>query len=283
MPWLINTGYILKICPAAGTVKSVNRRESERQLAVLKALGDETRYAMYEELARSTAALSASDLAERLGIHANTVRLHLERLREVGLVDVEAVHRGTVGRPQHLYFLSAGAPGLGFDPPAHALLAGLLAALAEQVGADAAEAAETGRVWGARRRSTHPVTQLPHCARGRARQARVRARAGVRRRRRRHGIARIEFLHCPFRELAEAYPELVCNLHRGLCEGVVDAVGGGTVEEFATLYDPEPCHVTVGVGYPEFAVHLRPRSEVRCSPSRTPAPCSPSPTRLPTR
>ena len=38
------------------------------------------------------------------------------------------------------------------------------------------------------------------------------------------GAARIEFLHCPFRELAEAYPELVCNLHRGLCEGVVDQV-----------------------------------------------------------
>ena len=135
--------------PGGGYRQAVNRRESERQLAVLKALGDETRYAMYEELAHSTAALSASDLAERLGIHANTVRLHLERLREVGLVDVEAVHRGTVGRPQHLYFLSAGAPGLGFDPPAHALLAGLLAALAERVGADAAEAAETGRVWGA--------------------------------------------------------------------------------------------------------------------------------------
>ena len=56
---------------------------------------------------------------------------------------------------------------------------------------------------------------------------------------------RIEFLHCPFRELAEAYPELVCNLHRGLCEGVVERVGAGSVDEFATLYDPEPCHVTV--------------------------------------
>jgi len=56
------------------------------------------------------------------------------------------------------------------------------------------------------------------------------------------------FTRCPFRELAEAYPELVCNLHRGLCEGVVDAVGGGTVDEFATLYDAEPCHVTVGLG-----------------------------------
>src|SRR5438067_233412 len=99
------------------------------QLTVLKALGDETRFAMYSELARSTTALAANDLAERLGLHANTVRLHLDRLRDAGLVDVEPVHRGTVGRPQHLYFLAAGAPAFGFDPPAHALLAGLMAAL----------------------------------------------------------------------------------------------------------------------------------------------------------
>jgi len=238
----------LKICPGPGTVKAVNRRESERQLAVLKALGDETRYAMYEELARSTAALSATELAERLGIHANTVRLHLERLREVGLVDVEAVHRGTVGRPQHLYFLSAGAPGLGFDPPAHALLAGLLAALAERNGADAAEAAATGRVWGndagRRTRSRSCVAALEAELGKLGFEPALESTGG-------EESTRIEFLHCPFRELAEAYPELVCNLHRGLCEGVVDAVGGGTVEDFATLYDPEPCHVTVGVGYPD--------------------------------
>ena len=235
----------MKICPPPGTVKAVNRRESERQLAVLKALGDETRYAMYEELAHSTAALSASDLVERLRIHANTVRLHLERLREVGLVDVEAVHRGTVGRPQHLYFLSAGAPALGFDPPAHALLAGLLAALAERVGADASEAAQTGRVWGAdagrRTRSRSCLSAL---------EAEL-SKLGFEPALESDGpgeSARIEFLHCPFRELAEAYPELVCNLHRGLCEGVVDAVGGGTVDDFGTLYDSEPCHVTVGLG-----------------------------------
>ena len=35
----------------------------------------------------------------------------------------------------------------------------------------------------------------------------------------------IAFAHCPFRELAEAYPELVCTLHRGLVEGFVEAVG----------------------------------------------------------
>src|SRR5262245_7792594 len=119
-------------------------------LAVLKALGDETRFSMYRELASSTHPLSATELADRLGIHANTVRLHLERLREAGLVDVEAVHRGTVGRPQHVYALAAGAPGLGFDPPSYTLLAGLLATLAERVGADADDAAAAGQGWGPR-------------------------------------------------------------------------------------------------------------------------------------
>jgi predicted ArsR family transcriptional regulator len=220
------------------------------QLTVLKALGDETRFAMYRELARSTTALSAQDLAERLSLHANTVRLHLERLREAGLVDVEPVRRGTVGRPQHLYFLAAGAPALGFDPPAHALLAGLLAALAERIGADSADAADTGRVWGAesgrRTHSTSCLTALESELTRLGFEPASETADG-----RHEGSTRIDFLHCPFRELAEAYPELVCNLHRGLCEGVVDAVGGGRVEEFATLYDHEPCHVVVGVGYPE--------------------------------
>ncbi len=222
-------------------------------LDLLKALGDETRYAMYRELATSTLALSAAELADRLGLHANTVRLHLERLREAGLVDVEAVHRGTVGRPQHLYFLAPGAPGLGFDPPAHALLAGLLAAMAERIGAEADDAAETGYAWGVeagrRTRSRSCVKALA----GELNRLGFEPAADDA-----DGVAdaetvRIDFLHCPFRELAEAYPELVCNLHRGLCEGVVDQVGGGTVDEFATLYEHEPCHVTVAVGYPDSA------------------------------
>jgi predicted ArsR family transcriptional regulator len=219
-------------------------------LAVLKALGDETRYAMYRELATATSPLSAHDLADRLGLHANTVRLHLDRLREVGLVDAEAVHRGTVGRPQHRYFLAAGAPGLGFDPPAHALLAGLLAALAERIGADVDDAADTGHAWGVeagrRTRSRSCLHALEAELRRLGFEPAVEPGDGTA-----EGAARLEFLHCPFRELAEAYPELVCNLHRGLCEGVVDQVGGGSVQEFATLYDPEPCHVTVAVGYSE--------------------------------
>jgi predicted ArsR family transcriptional regulator len=217
-------------------------------LSMLKTLGDETRYAMYHELATSTQPFTATELADRLGLHANTVRLHLERMRDAGLVDVEPVHRGTVGRPQHVYTLAPGAPGLTFDPPSHALLAGLLAALAERVGADATDAGTIGESWG-------------HDA-GRRQRSRscVKALAGELQRLGFDPAAEtsgndvtISFLHCPFRELAEAYPELVCNLHRGICAGVVDEVGGGTVAEFATLYDHDPCRVTVAVGYPDKA------------------------------
>ena len=218
-------------------------------LEVLKALGDETRYALYRELAGSTAPRSAGDLADALDLHANTVRLHLERLKDAGLVDVEVIHRGTVGRPQHRYSLAPGAPGLGFDPPAHVLLAGLLAALAETSGADATAARAAGRARGRRSAGrTSSRTCLTVLAQELDRLGFEPAvdpedpvgSTGV------GAGTRIEFLHCPFRELAEAYPELVCNLHRGICEGVAEA-GRGTVEQFSTLYEPDPCHVVVAV------------------------------------
>jgi predicted ArsR family transcriptional regulator len=215
------------------------------ELDVLKALGDETRYALYRELASSTGPRAVSELADALGLHPNTVRLHLERLREVGVVEVEAVHRGTVGRPQHLYSLAPGAPGLGFDPPAHALLAGLLAALAERVGADATTAAAIGRTWGADAATRDGERSCLH-ALG-AQLARLGFEPAAEDAPGPDGTTRIDFLHCPFRELAEAYPELVCNLHRGICEGVADHAGRGTVASFSALYDPDPCHMAVAV------------------------------------
>lgn len=223
---------------------------------VFKALGDDTRFAIYQELGRSPSPLSASDLAERLGLHPNTVRPHLDRMREAGLVEVEPVHRGTVGRPQLRYSLAPGAPGLGLDPPAHTLLAGLLAALAEQLGGDGLDAANLGRRWGTeaggRRQSGRGclaalVAELDRLGFDPV-QAELGSPDGETRR------VRVDFLHCPFRELAEAYPELVCSLHRGIVEGVIGrgvrtAQPAGMVEDFRTLIDRDPCNVTVSVGY----------------------------------
>ena len=221
-------------------------------LQVYKALADDTRYAIYTELAQSPSSRSATDLADRIGLHPNTVRPHLERMREAGLVEVEAAHRGTVGRPQLRYSLAPGAPGLGLDPPAHTLLAGLLGALAEARGANHVDATDLGRRWGeeavSRRRSgagclNALVAELD----------RLGFEPSLPGEDTTDGV-RVDFLHCPFRELAEAYPDLVCNLHRGIVEGVVEAAGAqhgerGMVESFATLADRDPCHVSVAVGY----------------------------------
>ncbi|HYH51891.1 MAG TPA: helix-turn-helix domain-containing protein [Acidimicrobiia bacterium] len=225
-------------------------------LPVFKALGDDTRFAIYQELAQSPAPCSAAELAERLALHPNTVRPHLDRMKEAGLVEVEPIHRGTVGRPQLRYSLAPGAPGLGLEPPAHTILAGLLAALCEQLGGDGVDAANLGRRWGTeasgRRQSGRGCLAALVAELDRLGFDPVEADlsgAGARR-------VRVDFLHCPFRELAEAYPELVCSLHRGIVEGVVGKGSragqpAGMVEDFRTLVDRDPCNVTVSVGYPD--------------------------------
>src|SRR5687768_11218167 len=117
---------------------------------IFKALGDNTRYAIYEELVRAATPLSTGEVASALGLHPNTIRPHLERMREAGLLTVQVDSKGSVGRPQHRYAVSSEAPSLGIEPPAYPLLAGLLAnvAAAESPGADrvASVGARHGRV-----------------------------------------------------------------------------------------------------------------------------------------
>src|SRR3546814_6670947 len=69
------------------------------RLELLKTLGDNTRYAIYLELARSPQPLATAEIAESLALHPNTVRPHPERMREVGLLAVVTDARTTSGRP----------------------------------------------------------------------------------------------------------------------------------------------------------------------------------------
>ena len=110
--------------------------DASSQLDLLKALGDNTRYAIYLELARSSRPLTTADIAESLGLHANTVRPHLERMRDVGLLDVEVGGRGDVGRPQHRYSIAPEAPALGLEPPTMPVLARMMLAMAKRVNSE---------------------------------------------------------------------------------------------------------------------------------------------------
>jgi predicted ArsR family transcriptional regulator len=217
----------------------------DTKLAVFKALGDNTRYAIYLELARAQSPRSTGEIAETLGLHANTVRPHLERMREVGLLDVEVDQRGSVGRPQHRYFLAADAPSLGLEPPAYPLLARLATALAARAGVAPDEAAEAavdqGRAMAAASRPTgrRCVEALTAALAELGFDPAV-ADEG--------DLVTIAFAHCPYRDVAEAHPELICNLHRGLIEGFVEQMGGASVERFGTLADRDPCQVELSVG-----------------------------------
>ena len=212
------------------------------RLDLLKALGDNTRYAIYLELARSTKPLATADIADSLGLHVNTVRPHLERMRDVGLLEVQSDNRGAVGRPQHRYSLAADAPSLGLEPPTFALIARMLLRAAGLAGADAADAVDAGREQGradAARQVGRPCVAALVRELDRLGFDPTVAGDGEQ--------PTIAFAHCPFRELAEANPSLVCGLHRGLIEGFLEAVGGGDVADFRSLVDRDPCQVDLVV------------------------------------
>jgi hypothetical protein len=136
---------------------------------------------------------------------------------------------------------------VGYDPDAHAVLAGLLGALAERVGAggrshrdrscgattpDAAPVRTTAwRSSASSHGSAEPAADtVDPSADGPARRAPVSSSCTVR-----------------SGSWLRPIPSWSATCTAG-CAGVVESVGGGRVEEFATLYEPQPCHVVVGVG-----------------------------------
>lgn len=212
------------------------------RLAVLKALGDNTRYAIYLELARSSRPLATAEIAESLDLHPNTVRPHLERMREVGLLDQETDARGAVGRPQHRYSLAADAPSLGLEPPTFPVLSKMLLRLAGAARLGAEDAAEAGREQG----EAYAVADQPEsCLSGLV--ARLDSLGFDPAVVADEQTATVAFTHCPFRELAESDPDVVCGLHRGMVEGFVATTGGGAVTEFHTLMSRTPCQVSLAL------------------------------------
>jgi predicted ArsR family transcriptional regulator len=211
------------------------------RLAILKALGDNTRYAIYLELARSPSPRSTAEIASTLDLHVNTVRPHLERMREVGLLDVRTESRSGVGRPQHLYSLASDAPSLGLEPSPYPTIARMLLRLAGVADIDPDAAVAAGREQGeldARpwEPGAPPVEALMTELDAMGFDPEVAIDDDV---------ATIAFAHCPFAELAESHPSVVCSLHQGMVEGFLDGIGGPCPVSFHSLVDRTPCRVEI--------------------------------------
>jgi len=189
------------------------------------------------------APLGVADVAERIGIHVNTVRFHLDALVAEGAVVRALEQPSGPGRPRAVY-----APRPGMDrggTRSYRLLAQILLSHLSSAGPDAGEAArQAGRAWGGFLADRAPPFQ--HLT-GEEATARLTALlAGL-------GFAPepggdvpvpevIRLRHCPFLELAEGDGQLVCRIHLGLMQGVlVELRAPVTAARLEPFAEPDAC------------------------------------------
>jgi len=191
-------------------------------IEVHKALADDTRYRLYRYLRLSGRPVSVRELSIRLGLHVNTLRPHLRRLEEAGLVTSES-QRGvaSVGRPQTVYSVVDREEREGRDYRLFAeIVAGQVTGSRQR-----SRAVESAREWGAYLvgRSAPKPGGRSSSGPNLAVLQEALSEAGFDPRFRRHGRSRVDITlrDCPFRDLLDEHRDLVCALHRGLLEGML--------------------------------------------------------------
>lgn len=209
------------------------------------ALGDPTRHRIFRYIADADRPVGVAELTEFVRLNHNAVRQHLTVLRQAGLVDEEAEVRDRPGRPRLLYRLAPEAAGSWGTTGPFELLA---SALAEALGSGEGPY-QVGVRLGRRRAQTLKGRQPAHDS---AEVVLVEMlERGFRPRLERRGD-RLEYRleRCPFSSVAERNPEVVCELHRGLMDGL--AVGlphpVQVVEFTPRRTKRQPCRVVAEAG-----------------------------------
>lgn len=193
------------------------------QAARHRALADPSRLAILRLLEGAEAPLDAQTLAERVGLHVNTVRWHLGILAGAALVTEAHESSGGRGRPRHGFRIVPGA--LADHPGGFPLLADAFAEVLVRSG-DAGTIEAVGRERGAALVADEAVPAPVAPTAAVAAVVRMLERFGFQPRvRRGRGGRRIEMRPCPFGETAVDYQAVVCPLHLGLIRGALAQLG----------------------------------------------------------
>lgn len=169
-------------------------------------------------LRASDRALSAAQVAEATGLHLNTARFHLDGLVDDHLAQRISEPRDVPGRPRILYAAEGPPPG----PRSYGLLAEMLTGLVASLTDAGPTAVEAGKAWG-----RHLVERAAPSERVSESEAidrlnRVLDAIGFEPelRKGKQGVD-VRLHHCPFREVAEKHPDVVCAIHLGLMQGAL--------------------------------------------------------------
>jgi len=200
-----------------------------------RALAEPSRAQILAELA-DDGPLDTRQLAARVGLHVNTVRVHLTALIDAGLVEAETAPPQGRGRPRLTYKMTITAPDDGGRR--YRLLAEMLTALVARYGGHDATAhlEEIGAAWGRHLVDSPPPFASPSETEAIERLVSLLAEIGFQPELEgtRHA-KRILMQPCPFLELARRHEDVVCPIHLGLMRGALAELGATTT---ATRLEP---------------------------------------------
>ena len=206
-----------------------------------------TRAALLETLQVQPEPTSLQALVTMTGLHANTVREHLDGLRRSGLVVRQSAPPSGRGRPGWLYAATARSHE---DPrPEYAGLAAALAAVIVRTSPEPAEEARrAGADWG---RQLARAAGPPEAEEGAAARRSV---AGIFDE---MGFApetddsasELRLTRCPLLEAAHREPDVVCSVHLGIAEGALEEYAAPTDGvELLPFVEPGACLLRLGTG-----------------------------------
>lgn len=203
------------------------------------ALQSSARRRALDVLAESRHPLDAQAVAEALDVHVTTARFHLDQLEAAGLVQRRPAHENRPGRPRMVYTVSATVR----EADAREQLIEVLArALGDSVSGGATRAGTSpavhaGEMWAddlAEPTTADPVHELVGVLDSLGFEPEL-------------GDGQILMHACPFRTAAKDRPDVVCAVHRGLIERMLDgsanSEGGSRLHPFV---EPELCVVSIG-------------------------------------
>jgi predicted ArsR family transcriptional regulator len=202
--------------------------------------GERQRQMILDALRSERDGLDTNQLAERLDLHPNTIRWHLGRLADAGLVQATPERRRGRGRPSVVHRLTGDGIARGRDE--YRLLATMLTDVVAADGNGEARAYEAGVRWGRHLQQGEPdvdIIQLLDQEGFAAEQ---------------HGDE-IEMRRCPFYALAEDSPQVICTLHHGIIDGALAAADSEqTVDRLDPFVEPGLCIAHLGRARPRLRI-----------------------------
>jgi predicted ArsR family transcriptional regulator len=196
-------------------------------------------FALLSELKRPA---GTAELAERLDLHPNGVRVHLERMRDAGLVE-RARARQARGRPRDAWTIAAGAQPGGRSPSAYADLGRWLARAIPSLPRRLRDLESAGRaIW----RELAP----PDAGSGEDAFETMLVSLGFQPQRQAGEKSGVTFClgNCPYRDAVRENQEVICTLHRGLTQGLLDVLEPQAKLEGFVPRDPDEAGCLIELG-----------------------------------